>query len=96
MHELTLESKEVLGLIARATVAILLNKQIMHQSFAVNKLVFIPDLLYKKNPHSLLDSLAWVKETKDIRTYSLTLLNKNVVSRHVSQIVSTQANFNTT
>ena len=58
VHELTLESKEVLGLIAGETVAILLNKQIMHQSFAVNKLVFIPDLLYKKNPHSLLDSLA--------------------------------------
>ena len=90
VHELTLESKEVLSLIAGETVAIFLNKQVMNQSFAVNKLIFILDLLYKKNPHNLLDSLAQVKETKDTRTYSLTLLNKKVVTRHVSQIVSTK------
>ena len=30
VHELILESKEVLGLIARKTAAILLNKQVMH------------------------------------------------------------------
>ena len=59
-------------------------------------LCFIPDLLYAKNPNYLIDSLARVRETKDSTTYALTLLNKKIITRHVSQIVSTKANYNTT
>ena len=94
--ELTLQSKEVLNLIARETAAILLNKKVHQEKIAPNELCCIPDLLYAKNPNSLVDSLAWIKETKDSTTYALTLLNKKIIIRHVSQIVSTKANYNTT
>ena len=94
IHELTQESKLVLGLIALETVNIL-NQHRVREKFAINEIVFVPDLLIQKNPHSLMDSLARVKDTHDFTTYSLTLLNKKVITRHVSQIVSTNANFNT-
>ena len=94
VHELTQESKLVLGLIAAETVKIL-NQHRLREKFAINEIVFIPDLLIMKNPHSLMDSLARVKDTLDFTTYSLTLLNKKVITRHVTQIVSTRANFNT-
>ena len=90
------QNKEVLNLIARETAAILLNKKVHQEKFAPNQLCFIPDLLYAKNPNSLVDSLARIKETKDSTTYALTLLNKKIITRHVSQIVSTKANYNTT
>merc|ERR1712240_950361 len=94
VHELTQELKLVLGLIASETVNIL-NQHRIREKFAINEIVFVPDLLIKKNPHSLMDSLAQVKDTHDFTTYSLTLLNKKVITRHVSQIVSTNTNFNT-
>ena len=94
VHELTQESKLVLGLIAAETVKIL-NQHRLREKFAINEIVFVPDLLIAKNPHSLMDSLARVKDTIDFTTYSLTLLNKKVITRHVTQIVSTGANFNT-
>ena len=60
IHELTLESKEVLNLIAGETAAILLNKKVHQERFAPNELCFNPDLLYAKNPNSLIDGLARV------------------------------------
>ena len=80
MHELTLELKEVLNLIAGETASILLNKKVMHEKFAINELYFILDLLYAKNPNSLVNSLARIKATEDSRTYAFTLLNKKVVT----------------
>ena len=79
IHELTLESKEVLNLIVGETAAILLNKKVHQEKFDPNELCFIPDLLYAKNPNSLIDSLARVRETKDSTTYALTLLNKKII-----------------
>ena len=96
VNELTIESKEVLNLVAGETAVMLLNKKAMKEKFALNELCFVPDLLLAKNPNSLIDSLARIRDTKDHRTYSLTLLNKSIITRHVSQIVSTKANFNTT
>ena len=43
-----------------------------------------------------MDSLARITENQDSRTYALTLLNKKVITRHVSQIVSTKVDNNTT
>ena len=41
-----------------------------------------------------MDALAKVKRTQDGRSYELQLLNGQTVTRHVSRLVSTKANYN--
>jgi len=54
--------------------------------------VYIPDRLLAKNPHSLSDALRRVKEILPSgRDYSISLMDGIAISRHFSDIVSALA-----
>ena len=96
MTELASESRSVLNLIASETCKHLLNRKVINQTLSVGQLVYCPDLLIQKNPHSMIESLAKVKRTLDGRNFELELLNKKRITRHISALVPTRANHNLT
>ena len=90
------ETREILNLLAAGAAEVLLNKKIINRNVSIGQIVYIPDLIIAKNPHSLMDALAKVVRAKDGRSYELKLLNDQIVTRHVSKLVPTSANFNNT
>ena len=96
INELATESREILNLVASEQANMLLNRKPINQNISLGELVYIPDLIKAKNPHSILGALAKVKATVDNRNFECVLLNGNSVTRHVSALVSTRANISNT
>ena len=93
-------NKKILFKIAANSAFYLLNKRTLNQKFQEQDLVYIPDRLLSKNPHSLSDALGRIKEIlPSQRDYSITLLDGTTITRHYSDIVSdlaTKANSDVT
>ena len=90
---MTAESKKLLNLIASETATHLLNKRIFADSLAIGEFVYVIDLLIAKHPNSIIDSLARVIESKEGRNYALQLLNKEIITQHITSLLTTKANF---
>ena len=85
-------NKKILFEIAANTAFYLLNKRTLNQTFKENELVYIPDRLLAKNPHSLSDALGHVKKIlPSKRDYIITLLDGTTINRHYSDIISALA-----
>ncbi len=85
-------NKKILFEIAANSAFYLLNKRTLNQKFQENDLVYVPDRLLAKNPHSLSDALGRIKEVlPSQRDYAITLLDGTTIARHYSDIVSALA-----
>ena len=85
-------NKKILFEIAANTAFYLLNKRTLNQTFKENNLVYIPDRLLAKNPHSLSDTLGCIKKIlPSKRDYSITLLDGTAINCHYSDIISALA-----
>ena len=85
-------NKKILFEIAANSAFYLLNKRTLNQKFQKQDLVYIPDRLLFKNPHSLSDALGRIKEMlPSQRDYSITLPDGTGITRHYSDMVSALA-----
>ena len=68
--------KKIMFEIAANSAFYLLNKRTLNQKFQEGDLVYIPDRILAKNPHSLTDALGQIKEIlPSQRDYSITMLD---------------------
>ena len=68
----------ILFKIAANSAFYLLNKRTLNQRFQKDDLVYIPDRIIAKNPHSLTDALGKIKEIlPSQRDYSIIMLDGN-------------------
>ena len=85
-------NKKILFEIAANSAFYLLNKRTLNQKFQEQDLVYVPDRLLSKNPHSLSDALGRIKEIlPSQRDYNITLLDGTTITHHYSDIVSALA-----
>ena len=85
-------NKKILFEIAANSAFYLLNKRTLNQKFQENDLVYVPDQLLSKNPHSLSDALGRIKEVlPSQRDYAIKLLDGTTITHHYSDIVSALA-----
>ena len=70
----------------------MLNKRTLNQKFKEQDLVYIPNQLLSKNPHSLSDALGRIKNVlPSQRYYKIRLLDGTKITHHHSDIVSALA-----
>ena len=85
-------NKNILFEIAVNSAFYLLNKRTLNQRFQKDDLVYIPDRIIAKNPHSLMDVLGKIREVlPSQRDYSIIMLDGTLLTRHFSDIVSALA-----
>ena len=85
-------NNKILFEIAANSAFYLLNKRTLNQRFQEGDLVYIPDRILAKNPHSLTEALGKVKEIlPSQRDYSIIMLDGKILTRHFSDIVSASA-----
>ena len=64
----------------------------INQKFKVNDLIYVPDRIVSKNPHSLTDALGKITKVKvSQRVYNIEMLDGTLLKRHFSDIVSASA-----
>ena len=85
-------SKKILFKIATISAYYLLNKKVTNQKFEVNDLIYVPDRIIRKNPHSLTDALGRITKVKEGgRDFQIEMLYGTSLKRHFSDIVSDSA-----
>ena len=92
IKKLTDFNKNIMFEIAANSAFYLLNKRTLNQRFQEGDLVYIPDRILAKNPHSLTEALGKIKEILlSQRDYSIMMLDGKILTRHFSDIVSASA-----
>ena len=82
-------NKKILFEVAANSAFYLLNKRTPNQRFKEQDLVYVPDRLLLKNPHSLSDALGRISVIlPSQRDYSIILLDGTKITHHHSDIVS--------
>ena len=85
-------SKQILAQVSAAMAITLLNQRSQSSKFKVGDLVYLPDKLLRKNPNSVKEALAYIVKSQDEgRNYFVKTLNGQILTRHLSAIVSTNA-----
>ena len=85
-------NKKILFEVAANSAFYLLNKRTSNQRFKEQDLVYVPDRLLLKNPHSLSDALGRISEVlPSQRDYSIMLLDGTKITHHHSDKVSALA-----
>merc|ERR1712240_161812 len=85
-------NRKILFEISAKSAFYLLNKRTLNQRFQKNDLVYILDRIIARNPHSLMDALAKIREVlPSIKDYSIIMLDGTLLTCHFSDIVSTSA-----
>ena len=85
-------NKKILFEVATISAFYLLNKRTINQKFKVEDIVYVPDRIIAKNPHSLTDALGKITEVKENeRDYEVVMLDGTHLKRHFSDIVSASA-----
>ena len=70
----------------------LLNKRVINQKFKVNDLIYVPNRIVLKNPHSLTDALGKITKVRESRRdCNIDMLDGTSLKRHFSDIVSASA-----
>ena len=57
--------KKILFKIAKICAFYLLNKRTINQRFKVDDLIYVPDRMVEKNPHSLMDALGKITKVRE-------------------------------
>ena len=91
--ELTSDTKSMLNYIANETAKTLLNQRILTKKFKIGDLIYVLDRITAKNPNSIIDCLGRIIGTRDHRNFCVELLNKQKITRHISALVPTWANY---
>ena len=85
-------NKKILFKVASTSAFYLLNKRNMTHKFKINEIIYVPDWIIAKNPHSLTDALGKITNIKENgRDYSIKMLDGTKLKRHYSDIVSATA-----
>ena len=88
-------SKQILFEIASSAATQLLNKKVLNIKFKEGDLVYVPDKVIKKHPHSLRDALGKIKKVQESgRDYIIQMIDGGELKRHFSDIVSASATAN--
>ena len=78
-------NNKILFEIAAKSAFYLLNKRTLNQRFQEGELVYIPDRILAKNPHSLTEALGKIKDIlPSQRDYSVIMLDRKILTRHFS------------
>ena len=88
-------SKQILFEVASAAATKQLNKKVIETSFQEGDLIYVPDRIVRKHPHSLRDALGKIKKIQDTgRDYIKQMIDGGELKRHFSDIVSATATAN--
>ena len=88
-------SKQILFEVSSAAALQLLNKRVLNMEFKVGDLVYLPDRILKKHPHSLRDALGKIMKIQETgRDYIIQMIDGGVLRKHFSDIVSASATTN--
>ena len=88
-------SKQILLEIASAAALQLLNKRVLNIKFKGGDLVYLPDRILRKHPHSLRDALGKIKKIQETgRNYIIQMIDGGELKRHFSDIVCASATTN--
>ena len=88
-------SKQILAQVSAAMAITLLNQKLQISKFNVGELVYLPDKLLRKNPGSIREALAYIIKSQDGgRKYLVRMLNDQILTRQLSNLVSANASKN--
>ena len=63
----------------------LLNKRTINKRFKVDDIIYVPNRVIAKNPHSLTDALGKITEVRENRQdYNILMVDRTQLKRHLS------------
>ena len=85
-------NKKILFEIATISAFYLLNKKTLNWRFKKDDLIYIPDRIIAKNPHSLMDALGKIMKVRENgQDYNIVMLDGTPLKHYFSDIVSASA-----